>query len=200
MAGIDRFFAEIFSKKIKSNLDKAELKKIERELFLKDGVSIKMAMENFHLFHLHLKNCKVNYMSFELNCLNEICQIRKSKDYVIIDILEKNLINKLLENVGDVEVRTILLQLNKKESTVPDILKRSKIPRTSGYRKIEGLIKNGIMIETVKVLSKSKKISKYKCIFEKIDIKLHHDSFGIKVHIPKKDFEKSSIMKVLEKY
>ena len=199
MANIDKFLAEIFSKKIKSGLDKNELKKIERDLFLKDGISIKMAMENFHLFQLHFKNCKVDYKSFGLNCLNEICQIKISKDFVIINILEKSLINTILQNIGDEEARSILLQINNQELTVPDILKTSKVTRTSGYRKIQDLIKNGMIIETAKVLSKSKKISKYKCVFEKIDVKLYENSFWIKVYIRKKDFENSSIMKVLEK-
>ena len=42
------------------------------------------------------------------------------------------------------------------------ILNESKIPKTSGYRKIENLIINGLIVESGKVLSESKRISKYR--------------------------------------
>jgi len=200
MPGIDKFFAEIFSNKIKSNLDKSELKKIERELFQQEGKSIKMAMENCDLFNSLFKKYNANYKSFELNWFNEICEIKNSKDHVIIHLLDKYLINKILRYFGDDEIRDILLQINEKELGIPDILRKSNVSRTSGYRKIEDLIKNGIIIETSKVMSKSKKISKYKCIFKKIDIKLEDDIISVKGYMSKIDFESSSIIKTLEKY
>ena len=47
-------------------------------------------------------------------------------------------------------------------------LKESKIPKTSGYRKIEDLLVSGLLIETGKILSESKKISKIRCVFQEI--------------------------------
>lgn len=199
VAGIDKFLSDVYTKKIKKNLDKKELRKIERELFLKNGMSIKIAMEDFDKFDLHLKNNIINYRNFELNCINEICQINNSKNQSIVKLLDKQLKNEILRYFGDEEIRTILLKIMKKELTIPDILKQSKLPKTTGYRKIENLIKKGVIIETGSALSKRKIILKYRCIFEKIDIQLKDNSFLIIGYISKKDFEKSTIMTRLGK-
>ena len=65
------------------------------------------------------------------------------------------------------------------EYTIPQILKESKVPKTSGYRKIENLILNGLIIESGKVLSESKKISKLQCIFQEIRLEIKKNKFGI---------------------
>ena len=47
MAGIDRLISIALPSKIKKKIDADTLKKIERELFLEHGMSIKLATENF---------------------------------------------------------------------------------------------------------------------------------------------------------
>ena len=194
---IDRFFAEVFAKKIKERLDKNKLKKIERELFLIEGMSIKLSIEFFEKLHLQLKQIMNDSESFELQILDEICQIQSSKDKVVITILDKSLINELLYDFGDDNIRRILLTIMKNELVITDILKQTHVSKTSGYRIIEDLIIKGLIIETKKILSKSKKISKFKCIFEEIVFRLNNERILIEIVIPKKDLEKSSIMKIL---
>jgi len=48
MGGIDRMIASALSYKIKNDLDLEILKKTERELFLEQGMSIKLSIEHFH--------------------------------------------------------------------------------------------------------------------------------------------------------
>ena len=76
-------------------------------------------------------------------------------------------------------------------------LKESKVPKTSGYRKIENLILHGIIIESGKVLSESKKISKLQCIFQEIKLDIKKDKIGVIGTINKKMFEKSTSMKAV---
>ena len=73
----------------------------------------------------------------------------------------------ILESFGDLETRKIITALLENEYTIPQILKESKVPKTSGYRKIENLLINGLLVETGKILSESKKISKIQFIFQK---------------------------------
>ncbi len=96
---------------------------------------------------------------------------------------------------GEVETRRIISTLLKNEYTIPQIIKESKVPKTSGYRKIENLILNGLIIESGKVLSESKKISKLQCVFQEIRLDIKKDKFGIIGIINKKMFEKSTSMK-----
>ena len=90
--------------------------------------------------------------------------------------------------------------MGEKDWTMSEILKNSKTPRTSAYRKIEELIGKGMIIEKGKILSKSKKTSKFKCVFEEIDIKIKSDVFLVNCYMLKQDFEKSSIISILNNH
>ena len=47
MGGIDKLISATLSKEIKKELDLDLLKKVERELFLEHGMSIKLSIEHF---------------------------------------------------------------------------------------------------------------------------------------------------------
>ena len=66
MAGIDRMIASSLSSEIKKNLDSDILKKVERELFLQHGMSIKLSIEHFEKFSSILrKNSSIDVNKFE---------------------------------------------------------------------------------------------------------------------------------------
>jgi len=78
------------------------------------------------------------------------------------------------------------------ELTIPQILSESKIPKTSGYRKIENLIINGLIVESGKVLSESKRISKYRCVFDELKIEMKKNNIIIQGVINEQIFNKST--------
>jgi len=99
------------------------------------------------------------------------------------------------------ETKKIISSLLEKEFTIPQILKESKVPKTSGYRKIENLIINGVIIESGKILSESKKIFKLQCIFQEINLDMKKDKIVVKGVVSQKMFEKSTSMKsILETF
>jgi len=103
----------------------------------------------------------------------------------------------ILELFGEAETRKIISMLLENEYTIPQILKESKVPKTSGYRKIEILLLHGLIIELGKILSESKKISKLQCIFEELKLDIKKDKIAIVGIVNKKMFEKSTSMKVI---
>lgn len=196
MGGIDRMLGSSLSSEIKKDLDLEILKKTERELFLEHGMSIKLSIEHFHKFSSVLKrNSSIDVKKFEKDCINKILKVKKKDDKFVITIVSSNLRDLIIELFGDVETRKIISVLLENEYTIPQILKESKVPKTSGYRKIENLILHGFIIESGKVLSESKKISKLQCIFEEIRLDIKKDKIGIVVIVNNKMFEKSSSMK-----
>ena len=196
MGGIDRIIASSLSLEIKEKLNLEILKKVERELFLEYGMSIKLSIENFHKFLSVLKkNSSIDTNRFEKDCISKILKVKIKNDKFLVTIIHQHLRDLILEVFGDIETRKIITTLLEKEYTIPQILKESKIPKTSGYRKIENLILNGLIIESGKVLSESKKISKLQCIFEEIDLKIKKDKIEIIGVVNKKIFEKSTSMK-----
>ena len=73
MSGIDRLISDALSTEIKKKISLDVLKKVERELFLEHGMSIKLSIEHFHKFTSVLKkNSNVNVKKFERECINKI--------------------------------------------------------------------------------------------------------------------------------
>ncbi len=202
MSGIDRLISDALSTEIKKKISLDVLKKVERELFLEHGMSIKLSIEHFHKFTSVLKkNSNVNVKKFERECINKIIKIKKNNDKYILTIINSNLSDLVLELFGDTETRKIISSLLEKEFTIPQILKESKVPKTSGYRKIENLIINGIIIESGKILSESKKIFKLQCIFQEINLDMKKERIVVKGVVSQKMFEKSTSMKsILETF
>ena len=202
MSGIDRLISDALSTEIKKKISLDVLKKVERELFLEHGMSIKLSIEHFHKFTSVLKkNSNVNVKKFERECINKIIKIKKNNDKYILTIINSNLSDLVLELFGDIETKKIISSLLEKEFTIPQILKESKVPKTSGYRKIENLIINGIIIESGKILSESKKIFKLQCIFQEINLDMKKEKVVVKGIVSQKMFEKSTSMKsILETF
>lgn len=193
MGGIDRLIAKALSQKIKQKLDKDELKNLERELFLEHGMSIKLSIEHFDKLNLVLKNIlNLNRKKFEIECLNEVINIQKKGAKYSVRIIDQNLLDSLLVLCGDNETRQMLNCLFENELTIPQILSEAQIPKTSGYRKIENLIINGLIVESGKILSESKRISKYKCVFDEIKIEMKKNNILLQGVMNEQIYDKST--------
>ena len=196
MAGIDRLIATSLSTEIKKSMDLDILKKVERELFLEHGMSIKLSVEHFQKFLSVLKkNSNLDVKKFEKDCVNKILKVKKREDKYSVTIINTELSDLILELFGESETRKIISSLLENEYTIPQILKESKVPKTSGYRKIENLILHGLIIESGKVLSESKKISKLQCVFQEIKLDIKKEKITVSGSISQKMFEKSTSMK-----
>ena len=196
MTGINKLISTGLSLKIKKEIGLDVLKKVERELFLDHGMSIKLSIEHFEKFiNVFKKNSNININKFEKDCINKIIKIRKKDDKYLVNVIDLELVNTIFEFLGDSESRKIISILLENEYTIPQIIKESKIPKTSGYRKIEDLLISGVLIETGKILSESKKISKIRCIFQEVSINVKEEKITINGIISKKLFEKSTSMK-----
>ena len=197
MTGIDRLISTSLSQIIKKKLNLDERKNLERKLFLEHGMSIKLSIEHFHKFSETLKNISnIDKKKFENECVNEIIKIKKTGENYSIKIIDQKLNDLILELCGDAETRRILICLFDNDLTIPQILKESKVPKTSGYRKIENLIINGLILESGKILSESKRISKYRCVFDEIKIGMKKNDIMIQVVINKKIFDESTSINI----
>ena len=197
MTGIDRLISTSLSHVIKKKLNSDERKNIERKLFLEHGMSIKLSIEHFHKFDKALKNISsIDKKKFENECINEIIKIKKIDKNYSIKIIDQKLRDLILELCGDVETRKILICLFDNDLTIPQILRESKVPKTSGYRKIENLIINGLILESGKILSESKRISKYRCVFDEIKIEMGKNDIMIQAMINEKIFDESTSISI----
>jgi len=196
MGGIDRLISGALSTEIKKKIDSDVLKKVERELFLNHGMSIKLSIEHFEKFtNVLKKNSNIDVKRFEKDCINKIIKVKKRDDKYNVTVVNTAISDLILELFSESETRKIISALLENEYTIPQILKESKVPKTSGYRKIENLIINGLVIESGKVLSESKKISKLQCVFQEIRLDIKKRKITVNGVVSKKMFEKSTSMK-----
>ena len=196
MGGIDKLISGALSTEIKKKMDSDMLKKVERELFLDHGMSIKLSIEHFQKFTNVLeKNSNIDVKRFEKNCINKIVKVKKRDNRYNVTIVNTFVTDLILELFSESETRKIISTLLENEYTIPQILKESKVAKTSGYRKIENLIINGLVIESGKVLSESKKIFKLQCVFQEIKIDIKKEKITVNGVVSKKMFEKSTSMK-----
>jgi len=196
MSGIDRMIASTLSTEIKKKIEPDILKKIERELFLDSGMSIKLSVEHFDNFIRVLeKNSNIDVKRFVNECVEKIIKIEKMDDKYLVEIIDSGLKDLVLESFGDSETRRIISCILENEYTIPEILQKSKVPKTSGYRKIENMIINGLIIESGIVLSESKKISKLQCVFQEIKLDIKKEKICIKGILSNKMLEKSTSIK-----
>lgn len=196
LPGIDLLLSKELSNEIKKQLEKEILKKVERELFLEHGMSIKLSMENFQVFHNVLKkNSKIDLITFEKNCLNKIIEVSPSKNNYLLKITNQNLAEKLFDFFGDAQSRKILQCIMGEGHTVAEILKKSKVLKSPAYRKLENFLIYGLIFESGKILDDKKRISQYECIFNEIHAEINKDSLFFEGEVNGRNFRKSSILK-----
>jgi len=122
------------------------------------------------------------------------------KNSLTISIKDELLIKQILEMLGDKESRSILEQVAKKSLSVPEILEICKLSKTSGYRKINNLNRNGYLVRTgFELTSKKRAVDKYTMFWEKIIIEMKEGKYIVKIKISKKIFNSSSVIQVIYK-
>ncbi|MGI0068818.1 MAG: transcriptional regulator, partial [Nitrosopumilaceae archaeon] len=81
---------------------------------------------------------------------------------------------------------------------ISEILEVTQIPQTSGYRKINSLIDNGLLIVQGHVTTyDGKMVNKYKSTFDNVTINIEKNKVIVKVLLAKESIEKSSILQVI---
>jgi predicted transcriptional regulator len=197
MPGIDLLISRDLSLEFKTQLDEDILKKLERELFFKHGMSIKLSIEHFEKFHDILKNnLDVNIKKFETDCIKKIVQVSKNKNNYVVKITSQKLCDKIFNFYGDPESRKILMILMNRSKTISQILAISKILKSPAYRKIENLILDGLILESGTILTNTKRVSLYNCIFDKIHIIIGKDHLMVEGVVNHMNFNASSIDKL----
>ena len=194
MPGIDLLIARDLSLEIKDQLDENTLAKLERELFFQHGMSLKLSIEHFGKLHNALKKyLKIDLKKFEEDCIKKIIQVSKPANKYCIKIVNPRLSNEIFDFYGDPQSRKILTCIMGKSLTVSTILKNSEVLKSPAYRKIENLLLGGLILESGKILINNKRVSQYRCIFEKVNVAIKKDELVIKCILNARNFNESSI-------
>ena len=184
--GIDNLLVPSLRKQIEENIGTEKLEKIEQRLIERHGMSMVQAVKDFHKLDSVLREFfGANADEIETKSLLKIIELEKTEEEWIT-IQDQELSKTFLQTFGDEDKKTILGTVLNKSLIVADILKESKIPQTSGYRKINSMISNGILISNGFELSKdNKKIKKYETVFENIKMDIQEKGMVVKLQLKK---------------
>lgn len=101
-----------------------------------------------------------------------------------IVITEHSLTKLILDTIGDKDKKNIMTAVFDNPFIIQDILNSCNIPQTSGYRKINSLIKNGLLVKQGHTTTHDgKKVDKYKSLFKGFIINVEKNGVLIKARI-----------------
>jgi len=189
-------------KTIEENLGTKTLNKIEQRLIERHGMSLVQAIKEFSKFDSVLREFfGAGADGLENKFLENIVTLEKTSqaDPDWFTINDTQLSKIFLESLGDPDKNAIMNSVIDHPLIVSDILKTCKIPQTSGYRKINALIKNGLLIPNgFDVTKDGKKVTKYETLHNNIKIDIEKNNVGVKIQVKKQSIEDSSIFQTIK--
>lgn len=208
LKGIDSFLSQSLELIIRENLGNITVGKIETRLFEKYGMSLTESLVQFQKLDIVLREFfGAGADGLEEKFFKNVCSIKhvKNKDKRLlsettpwITIHNPVLIGIILEAFGDTDKKKIIASVTDESKIVYNILKECKIPQTSGYRKINSLIKNGLLLNDESIQTpEGKKINKYQTIFQNVKINIIKNNVTVDIQMNKKSVEISSIIPVM---
>lgn len=197
MYGLDSLLGKSLVRIIRKNLGQTMLEKIENRVFEKFGTNLSQVSSDFPKLDLILQEFFGDRAKgMESQLLQYIISIHQSKieNKEWITIEDPHIHRIILEAIGDNDKKNILNAVLDKPRVISEILEICKIPQTSGYRKINNLIQNGLLIINGHGVSDDGRIiNKYQPVFDNIRIHVEKDKVTIHVQLTKEYLDNSEI-------
>jgi hypothetical protein len=202
MSGLDTLIAKSLDTTIKENLGKSTLQKVEQRLFEKYGINLTQSIEDFTKLDSILREFFGDGAEgLEKQFLENIVTIEEAKnnDPNWVAIEDHSLAKRILEAFGDEDKKNIMNTVLDEPKIISEILEIAQIPQTSGYRKVNSLIDNGLLIVQGHTTTyDGKKVNRYKSIFNNVTINIEKNKVIVKVLLVQESIEKSSIIQVVQ--
>ncbi|MEX0911746.1 MAG: transcriptional regulator [Nitrosopumilaceae archaeon] len=204
MAGLDSLLAKSLGAAIEDNLGEQTLHKIDNRLFEKYGITINQAILDFQKLDSVLREFfGVGAEGLEKKIFENVCTLEKSKtkEEEWMTVEDQFLSSVILEAFGDEDKKRILTALLEEPRIISEVLSICNIPQTSGYRKINWLIDNGLLITHGFITTNDgKRVNKYIPVFENIKINIVKNKVTISVHLNKESMSKSLLIPLIQNY
>ncbi|CAE6497163.1 MAG: transcriptional regulator [Candidatus Nitrosotenuis sp.] len=196
MSGLDRLLAKSLDTTIRENLGEKTVQKIEARLFEKYGLSLTQSIEQFQKLDAVLREFfGAGADGIEQKFFKSACDIKLIDGDKWVTIENQKLTEIILDSFGDDDKKNILTTLNGESMIISQIIESCRMPQTSGYRKINALINDGLLtIDGYVSMPDGKKVSKYKTIFDNVKIDIVKNKITISIHLAKPDYEASTIL------
>jgi len=200
--GLDNLLVPSLRKSIEENLGKETLNKIEDRLMERHGLGLVQAIKDFNKFDSVLREFfGAGADGLEQKFLQKIVEIESSKQSSSnwISMKDPELSKVFLESFADQDKKAILGSVMDDPLIIAKILENCKIPQTSGYRKINFLINNGLLVSNgFELAQDGKKVKKYETIFDNVKVDIVKNDVAVKVQLKKSLLAESSILQTVQ--
>ena len=198
MTGLDRLFSRSLDATIRENLGNRTVQKIENRLVEKFGITLPDSIEQFQKLDSVLREFfGAAADGLEQKFLKSICNIKTidGETWIVID--NSVLSSVILGSFGDDDKKKILGALNGNSMIISQIIDLCSIAQTSGYRKINSLIDDGLLITSGYITTPDgKKVSKYRSVFDNIKIDIIKNKITVSLHLAKEEMQESTVLAV----
>ncbi|AFS82965.1 transcriptional regulator [Candidatus Nitrosopumilus sediminis] len=200
MTEIDQLFAAALEKTIQENLGDTTFHSIQNRLFEKYGISITQSIKEFEKLDSVLTEFfGSGAKGLEKKFLDCICSIKSKKDMAEkrFTILNPSINQSILKAFSDDEMSKILNASIGEPWTIAEILEKLDIPKTSGYRKINALIAEGLLIKAGQTFTENRRsVDKFKSLFDNVNIDFNN-KVTVNVQFTPEVVMKSSILQTI---
>ncbi len=188
---------------LETQLGKKIASKIKQELHLWYQIDLDDAVTQFEKLDRVLTEIygKSSAKSLEKRFLKLIIDANSIKNrsyqYQTITVTEPQLVQTVLTVIEDESFRKIFRVMTKGDLSFEKILEISDIglTRASAYRKMESLVKTGLIMETGYIMGDNgRKVKTYKKTFDGIDIRLNRGAVSLMMTINNETFQDSVIL------
>lgn len=200
MGGFDRLLAKSLNETIRNNLGEKTSQKIEERLFEKYGISLTQSIEQFQKIDAVLREFfGAGADGLEAKFIQNICKVKtktKSNNWFTID--DSKISQVILESFGDDDKSAIINSVMDDQKIISEILSNCKIPQTSGYRKINQLIDDGILIPTgFEASVDGRKVIKYQTLFDNVKINIIKNKISVDIQLNRPNFNESTVLQTI---
>ena len=200
MGGLDRLLAKSLDVTIRNNLGEKTTDKIEQRLAEKYGIGITQGIEQFQKIDAVLREFfGAGADGLEKKFLENICKTKgKAKGNNWFTIEDNNIAQIILESYGDEDKSKIMTAVSQEPKIISEILSYCKIPQTSGYRKINSLIENGLLVIEGSIVSgDGRRVSKYRTLFDNTRINIVKNQITVDIQLNRPNLNESTVLQVI---
>ena len=201
MSGLDTLIAKSLKDIVKNNLGDATYDKIEKRLFERHGIGFTQAVEDFGKLDSVLREFfGGGAEGIERQIINKIIILDETKyhEKKWITLEDSRLVELVLKSLGDEDKKNIINAVINEPMIISDILEISKTPQTSGYRKVNSLIDDGILVPKGFLIARDgKRVTKYKAIFENMSISIEKNKVVVRVQPTQESIKDSHVMQII---
>ncbi|HLC24033.1 MAG TPA: hypothetical protein VJJ25_00190 [Nitrosopumilaceae archaeon] len=185
-----------------SEVANVAIQKIERAIFEKYHVSlIECRKDPFKLDAILREIFGADHIVLEKTILENVLSLEQSTemDNEWITIHDKSLTRIVLDTLADKDKKKILAIASDKLNIIAKIVDTSGVPENVAYRKIDELIRDGMLIARGAInTSDGRQIKKYVGVFKNLKSGMVENQITIKAKLSKEALETSHIIALLQ--